>query len=426
MNYNRPEWNERFICQAPTMDTLGIWGDRMVPYESESYKHFVAIEVWDKDFNKEDDLVGKGFIDYGKIHLEKGKSRIKWIELQHNDEITGRIQIKFGWAPPQISIAKTVLKDSEGVKEGFVRVRLLCQINLLKLDEIENCLFGADYRPEAKLNVKKLKEILMVKLGMHRSTELQLHARIFAFYLVDQCAEVLISPRDKQILDLDENKQVLACRIITTLMSHLSQNTKGLQYYAAEKEEKVKLIVGEKIQNDISKSRLIAHLKSSDAKTLSFSEFDECFEQSGIKLAKETIECAFIHLVKKSKGLVVDVDKDVFLRFILDSSTQAYNMTMTGNAFPIEKELLEYSSDSDDFGHDRDSSRRGSQVRSGRGSDLKYQDSKQLLHVPDKQSSFDFTSPPEEGKFEEEALRKSIEESEQIEVTHQSINAGLG
>lgn len=44
-----------------------MWGDKLVPLEADNYHHFVQVELWDKDFKKPDDFIGRAILDYGKI-----------------------------------------------------------------------------------------------------------------------------------------------------------------------------------------------------------------------------------------------------------------------------------------------------------------------------------------------------------------------
>ena len=66
-------------------------------------------------------------------------------------------------------------------------------------------------------------------------------------------------------------------------------------------------------------------------------------------LTKETFECAFITLLRKSEN-VLEVPKMTMVQFIQDCSRSAMDLTATGMAFPLEMELLEYS-ESDEEGY---------------------------------------------------------------------------
>ena len=53
---------------------------------------------------------------------------------------------------------RVVTRDSQGVREGFTRLRHACQINFIRHDAIENFLFGDDYKLEGKLSILKVKQ----------------------------------------------------------------------------------------------------------------------------------------------------------------------------------------------------------------------------------------------------------------------------
>ena len=99
---------------------------------------------------------------------------------------------------------------------------------------------------------------------------------------------------------------------------------------------------------------------------------------------------------------------------------------MTGNAFPMEQDLLEYSDS--EFGNDRDeSSRHASRCSEQRSQVISHRiPDRELLKVPTHE--LDESNPGD--KFEEGEVRQTIEESiksgEAYAQVHQSLNSGLG
>ena len=67
-------------------------------------------------------------------------------------------------------------------------------------------------------------------------------------------------------------------------------------------------------------------------------------------LAKETLECAFITLLRKSEN-VVEVPKMTIVKFIQECSRSAMELTSTGMAFPLEMDLdySESEGDNEDY-----------------------------------------------------------------------------
>lgn len=63
-------------------------------------------------------------------------------------------------------------------------------------------------------------------------------------------------------------------------------------------------------------------------------------------MGKETIDCAFVHLLKKSEQ-IVEIPKQTFVDFVKESMKCALDFTMTGKSFPFENELLDYSMSED-------------------------------------------------------------------------------
>ena len=49
---------------------------------------------------------------------------------------------------------KEINSDSPNVKEGLMRLKNACMINYIRHDQIENFLYGSDYRPEAKIPIR--------------------------------------------------------------------------------------------------------------------------------------------------------------------------------------------------------------------------------------------------------------------------------
>lgn len=68
--------------------------------------------------------------------------------------------------------------------------------------------------------------------------------------------------------------------------------------------------------------------------------------QAGLQFSKETIDCCFVYLLKKSDDLLM-VRKSSLLEFVHSVAGKALDFSMTGSRFPLETELV-YSSDSEE------------------------------------------------------------------------------
>jgi len=123
----------------------------------------------------------------------------------------------------------------------------------------------------------------------------------------------------------------------------------GISYFSKEKETKMKQIMGKNIDSKSAKQIIASILK---APNMTFDEHKFISILQGFQemnsLAKETFECAFIALLRKSEN-VLEVTKKTMVEFIQESSRSAMDLTATGMAFPLEMELLEYSESEDNY-----------------------------------------------------------------------------
>lgn len=154
----------------------------------------------------------------------------------------------FALSPKEVS--------NTNVKDGFVRLRHACQINFIKHDHIENFLFGKEYLPERKLSIKTTRLAAMAKLDMQEKAALD-----FARYLIDQSATITHSEPDEgsNMVMVDESKSALGMRVMLTIISKIQEM--GIDYFNIDKEDKMKLIIGEKLQEPQARNRLLSVLK---------------------------------------------------------------------------------------------------------------------------------------------------------------------
>ena len=101
---------------------------------------------------------------------------------------------------------------------------------------MENLLFGEGYKPEAKFTIEYLQSVLQERLQLTIETD----ALEFARFLVER-GQKNIRPDGTP----DLQRSILACHIVTQLMSSLHQS--GLVYASDSRVEKMTLIVKSKI-----------------------------------------------------------------------------------------------------------------------------------------------------------------------------------
>ena len=137
--------------------------------------------------------------------------------------------------------------------------------------------------------------------------------------------------------------------MVTFAQNKLVRHKEHIELYYKDREEKLLLIVGEKIQEDKARDSLIMTIKNSSELrdfSMNFEQFKRAFSLSKINLAEETLECTFIHLLKLNNR-ILDIGKEQFISFINRSKEKAFTYTMSGMTFPNEAELFNIS-DSDE------------------------------------------------------------------------------
>ena len=116
----------------------------------------------------------------------------------------------------------------------------------------------------------------------------------------------------------------------------------------------MKLIIGEKLQNEEAKHRILVGLARQEqtGNLLSEQDLNNVFKSAGFNYSKETILCCFIYLLKKRQDLLnahVNDLKD----FVRMSDGKAHDLTKTGSNFPIETELAyDYSESESEMADD--------------------------------------------------------------------------
>ena len=116
----------------------------------------------------------------------------------------------------------------------------------------------------------------------------------------------------------------------------------------------MKLIIGEKLQNEEAKHRILVGLARQEqtGNLLSEQDLNNVFKSAGFNYSKETILCCFIYLLKKRQDLL-NVHVNDLKDFVRMSVGKAHDLTKTGSNFPIETELAyDYSESESEMADD--------------------------------------------------------------------------
>ena len=170
----------------------------------------------------------------------------------------------------------------------------------------------------------------------------------FARYLVEQNDTSIYNDQTGEFVVVDEKRKIQNYKVVTFVQNQLVRHKEHIELFYKDREEKLILIVGEKIQEDRAKDRLIDTIRNSEelkGQLLTFEKFKRAFELSRIILAQETLECTFIHLLKLSHG-VLEITKEQFINFVNRSKEKALTYTISGMTFPNEADLFEFSDSS--------------------------------------------------------------------------------
>lgn len=143
---------------------------------------------------------------------------------------------------------------------------------MIRHDSIENFLFGNNYKPEMKLSISMIKDSAMSQLKMGEVAALD-----FGRYLVEQGGTLTYDESEaaNSHVFIDQTISRLAISIIMFLTSQIQPE---LIYYRPEKEEKMKLIIGEKLQDMQSKTRVLSTVQRHKSDSLLEGEFRSIFD----------------------------------------------------------------------------------------------------------------------------------------------------
>ena len=167
----------------------------------------------------------------------------------------------------------------------------------------------------------------------------------FARYMVEQNDEMIYADQTGKPAEVDLQRKIQNYKVVTFVQNQLVRHKEQFELYSKDREDKLILIVGEKIQEDRAKDRLIDTIQIAEelkGPVLTFEKFKRAFELSRITLREDTLECTFIHLLKLSNG-ILEISKSEFIKFVNQSKEKAFTYTMSGMTFPNEADLFEFS-----------------------------------------------------------------------------------
>ena len=151
----------------------------------------------------------------------------KYVNLQDLKDILPQVQKhvtelpKEKVLPPEPELRQTLSLTHEDVeiKDCLWMLKRACQINYICFDRIENFIFGDQYRPEVRIEMGKLSNIISYLLGMD-----QKQADTFATYLVNL-------GQQKTDVPIHTTTKVLQCRVVTLLIQNLNSYCNGVIVY---------------------------------------------------------------------------------------------------------------------------------------------------------------------------------------------------
>ena len=171
----------------------------------------------------------------------------------------------------------------------------------------------------------------------------ELSALDFARYLIEAGGQSITRDCFGADGGVDQERTKLAVQVIIEIQSKILPE---LIYFRQEKEDKMKLIIGEKLQDAQSKTRFLVSIHRYSTDSLSELDLKKIFESAGFNYSKETISCCFIFLLKKRQDFL-NIHKNDLKEFVRESVGKAHDLTKTGSNFPLETELMYSDSDSD-------------------------------------------------------------------------------
>lgn len=119
------------------------------------------------------------------------------------------------------------------------------------------------------------------------------------------------------------------------IMLFVVQQVQGeIVYFRQDKEEKMKLIIGEKLQEPQQRTKLlnVVQRQAKKDEELTFEQLVAIFQQARFSYDKATMQCCFIFLLKKRQdGELLRVRKSDLVDFIHQSSGKAADFTLTGS-----------------------------------------------------------------------------------------------
>ena len=99
------------------------------------------------------------------------------------------------------------------------------------------------------------------------------------------------------LIRVDEDKAgVPGFKIVMFIQTKIQQQ---LVFFRPDKEDKMKLIIGEKLQESKNSTKALVAIQRHRSDSMTFEQMKDVFVSAGLSFSKETYQCCFIFLLRK-------------------------------------------------------------------------------------------------------------------------------
>ena len=223
------------------------------------------------------------------------------------------------------------------------------------MKDLHRALFGQT-DVYAKITLGELKDSLLKRLKCSEQTSIN-----FSRYLFEQSSANIRNSYKEQSGDFVQINFMDQTSIfnITSQIEPVFQMENPIEYYNDSKEEKMKLIIGQRFMDNDCKGKMNVYLKQNMANNvmLTYELFLQVFKSAGIQLDKNTLKCCFVYLLRNcSKGKqFYEILKQDLIDFVNTNQGNASkqneeSLKLTGKdyVFPKEDELNYSESEDND------------------------------------------------------------------------------
>ena len=350
--------------KANLKDEVKVLTEQIEQLEKERSQFLQEKKEFEEKFKRRDselreinrsDLASPQFRDGGMLSDESRKSEVKGTpKLQLNDKSYDKTQLESVLSP------KDLTKNHADVIEGYKRLAFHSQVEKYKMKDIHLALFGKKDVYD-KITLGELKESLLKRLNCSEQTSIN-----FSRYLFEQSSDNIKNSYKEQSGDFVQINFMDQTSIfkITSQIEPVFTMENPIEYYNDSKEEKMKLIIGQRFMDNDAKGKMLVYLKQNMANNvmLTYELFLQVFKSASIQLDKNTLKCCFVYLLRNcSKGKqFYEILKQDLIDFVNSNQGNASkqneeSLRLTGKefVFPREDELNYSESEADNDSVDK-------------------------------------------------------------------------